>query len=361
MQNKNILIIAGGTGGHVYPALAVAEILKQKGFNLFWLGTNHGLEKNILPKYEYPLFKMNIIGIRGKNIFHLFLAPFFIFISVFQALFVMIKIRPAVVLGMGGFASGPGGIAAWLMRIPLLIHEQNSIAGLTNRLLSPFATSVMTAFPDVFKSSKKIIFTGNPIRDQIKNISAPNERYINLKSKELKIIILGGSLGAEKLNKIVPATLNSFDSNCTLYVKHQCGEKNFLNTQDTYEKYDLNVDLTPFIDDMVGAYTWADLVICRAGASTISEIAACGIASVLVPYPFAVDDHQTKNAKYLTNNGAAILIQEDKLTVEKLKKVLSDFLNTPELLIEMAKKARRLSKPDATYDVAKLCMETPYA
>jgi UDP-N-acetylglucosamine--N-acetylmuramyl-(pentapeptide) pyrophosphoryl-undecaprenol N-acetylglucosamine transferase len=273
----------------------------------------------------------------------------------------MIKIRPVVVLGMGGFASGPGGIAAWLMRIPLLIHEQNAIAGLTNRLLAPFAISIMTAFPKVFKKSKKLIVTGNPIRVDIQNISGPERRYANRKSTLLKVLVLGGSLGADKLNKIIPATLHDFNSNYILKVKHQCGEKHYSNTQEIYKKLNVDADILPFIDDMVSVYMWADIVICRAGASTISELAACGIASVLIPFPFAADGHQIKNAKYLSSNGAAILIEEDQLSSDKLKQILLEFFNTPELLIQMAVKARKLSKPDATDHVAKLCVEASYA
>ena len=361
MEHKNILIMAGGTGGHVYPALAVAENLKLKGFKLFWLGTHYGLEKNIVPKHGYPLLKISVVGIRGKGYLRLLLAPFLLIVALFQALVIMIKIRPVVVLGMGGFASGPGGIAAWLMRIPLLIHEQNAIAGLTNRLLTPFAISIMTAFPEAFKKSKKLIETGNPIREDIKNIPDPKKRYTNRESTLLKVLVLGGSLGAEKLNKIMPVMIHDFNSDFTLKIKHQCGEKHFSNTQQIYKKYNVDADVLPFIDDMVGAYMWADIVICRAGASTVSELAACGIASILIPFPFAVDNHQMKNAQYLSNNGAAVLIEEDQLSADILKKILLEFFNTPELLIQMAMKARKLSKPDATDNVAKLCMEASYA
>ena len=266
-----------------------------------------------------------------------------------------------VVLGMGGFASGPGGIAAWLMRIPLLIHEQNAIAGLTNRLLAPFASSIMTAFPKVFKKSSKVIMTGNPTREDIHNISKPEQRYVNRKPKLLKILVLGGSQGAEKLNKIVPETLCNFNDNCIVKVKHQCGEKHFSNTQKTYRNYNIPAEVFPFIEDIVSAYMWADIVICRAGASTISELAACGIASVLIPFPFAVDNHQVKNAEYLVHNGAAVLVKEDQLNTNRLKQILLDFFNTPELLIQMAIKARKLSKSDATNNVAKLCVEASYA
>ena len=361
MQHKNILIMAGGTGGHVYPALAVAENLKLKGFKLFWLGTSHGLEKKIVPTYGYPLLKISIVSIRGKGFLRLLLAPFFLIISLFQALIIMIKIRPVVVLGMGGFASGPGGIAAWIMRIPLLIHEQNAIAGLTNKLLAPFASSIMTSFPRVFKKSNKIIVTGNPTREDIKNIPKPEQRYVSRESKLLKVLVLGGSQGAEKLNKIIPATLHDFDRKYIIKIKHQCGARNFSSTHEIYEKYNIDAEVVPFIEDMVGAYMWADIVICRAGASTIFELAACGIASILIPFPFAVDEHQVKNAEYLVNNDAAILVEESELSTKKLKQILLDFFNTPELIIEMAIKARKLSKPNASNNVAKLCIKASYA
>ena len=361
MQHKNILIMAGGTGGHVYPALAVAENLKLKGFKLFWLGTNYGLEKNIIPNYGYPFLKINIVAIRGKGFLRLLLMPFLLISSLFQAIIIMIRVRPVVVLGMGGFASGPGGIAAWLMRIPLLIHEQNAIAGLTNRLLAPFASSIMTAFPKVFKKSKKVILTGNPTREDIKNISMPDQRYENRDIKILKVLVLGGSLGAKKLNKIVPETLSNINDNCILKVKHQCGEKHFSNTQNTYKKYNIGAEVFPFIEDMGTAYAWADIVICRAGASTISELAACGIASILIPFPFAVDNHQVKNAEYLASNGAAVLVEENQLSTNRLKQILLDFFNTPDLLMQMARKARNLSESNATDNVAKLCVEASYA
>ena len=361
MQHKNILIMAGGTGGHVYPAIAVAEHLKLKGFKLFWLGTNHGLEKKIVPNHGYPLFKISIVPIRGKGFLRLLSAPFLFIVSLFQALIIIVKIRPVVVLGMGGFVSGPGGIAAWLMHIPLLIHEQNSIAGLTNRLLAPFAFSIMTAFPKVFKKSNKVIVTGNPTREDIREIPEPEKRYVNRDSKLLKVLVLGGSLGAKKLNEIIPETLRDFDSNYIVRVKHQCGERHYASTQKKYKNYNICAEVFPFIEDLVSAYIWADIVICRAGASTISELTACGIASILIPFPFAVDGHQTKNAEYLTINGAAVLVEEEQLNTNQLKQILLIFFNTPELLIQMAIKARKLSTLDAADSVAKLCAEASYA
>lgn len=361
MRDKNILIMAGGTGGHVYPALAVADNLKEKGFKLFWLGTNKGMETNVVPNHGYPLLKINVAGVRGKGILRLLLTPIMLMIALFQALMIMIKVRPVVVLGMGGFASGPGGIAAWLMRIPLLIHEQNAIAGLTNRLLAPFAVSVMAAFPGAFKESRKLTITGNPVRNDIVNLSEPEKRYANRDSNSLKVLVLGGSLGAKRLNEVIPETLLALSSDYQFEVKHQCGERHHSITKAAYKEHNVNAEVTPFIDNMADAYAWANIVICRAGALTIAELAACGIGSILIPFPYAVDDHQTENAKYLSAEGAAILIQEAQLNAGKLKEVLLKLCRAPEQLLQMAVKARSLSKPQATDDVARLCMEAAHA
>jgi len=357
MRDKNILIMAGGTGGHIYPALAVADKLKEKGFQLFWLGTNKGMEAKLVPNYGYPLLKINIAGVRGNGLLRLLFTPFMLVIALFQAMMIMVKIRPVVVLGMGGFASGPGGIAAWLMRIPLLIHEQNAIAGLTNRLLAPLALSVMAAFPGAFKESRKLIITGNPVRNEIVNIPVPEKRYANRNSKVLKVLVLGGSLGAKKINKIAPKTLSSLGSDCQLDVKHQCGERHVADTEMAYKECNINAEIMPFIKNMAEVYAWADIVICRAGALTVAELAAAGVASILIPFPYAVDDHQTENAKYLSVKGAAILIQETELSIDKLKEHLLTLFNAPDQLIKMAVKARSLSKPLATEDAAALCME----
>ncbi len=361
MRDKNILIMAGGTGGHVYPALAVADRLKEKGFHLFWLGTSKGMESNVVPNHGYPLLKINVAGVRGNGILRLLFTPFMLLIALFQALMIMIKVRPVAVLGMGGFASGPGGIAAWLMRIPLLIHEQNAIAGLTNKLLAPFAVSIMAAFPGAFKESKKLTITGNPVRKDIVNLPEPESRYANRDSKTLKILILGGSLGAKKLNEFIPDTLFSLASEYQFEIKHQCGERHIDATESIYKDHDINVEVMPFINNMAEVYAWADIVICRAGALTIAELAATGIASILIPFPYAVDDHQTENAKYLSEKDAAILIQESQLNIDKLKELLLKFCHAPEKLKQMAIKARSLAKPQATNDVATLCMEAIHA
>lgn len=361
MRDKNILIMAGGTGGHVYPALAVADHLKEKGFQLFWLGTSKGMEARVVPNHGYPLLKINVAGVRGNGILRLLFTPFMLAIALVQALMIMVKVRPVVVLGMGGFASGPGGIAAWLMRIPLLIHEQNAIAGLTNRLLAPFAVSIMAAFPGAFKESKKLTITGNPVRNDIVNLPEPNQRYANRDSNLLKVLVLGGSLGAKKLNEVIPQTLSALGNEYQFEIKHQCGERHLSDTEAAYKEYNVNVEVLPFINDMAEVYAWADIVICRAGALTIAELAATGIASILIPFPYAVDDHQTENAKYLANEDAAILIQEVQLNTKKLKELLLMLCQAPEQLIKMAVKARSLAKPTATDDVAKLCMEAIHA
>ncbi len=361
MRDKNILIMAGGTGGHVYPALAVADNLKEKGFQLFWLGTSKGMEARVVPNHGYPLLKINVAGVRGNGFIRLLLTPFMLMIALFQALMIMIKIRPVVVLGMGGFASGPGGIAAWMMRIPLLIHEQNAIAGLTNRLLAPFAVSVMAAFPGAFKESAKLTITGNPVRNDIVNLPEPEQRYANRDSNLLRILVLGGSLGAKRLNEIIPETLFALGSDYQFEVKHQCGERHLSDTEKAYKEYSINVEVMPFINNMAEVYAWADIVVCRAGALTVAELAASGSASILIPFPYAVDDHQTENAKYLSVESAAILIQEAQLNIGKLKDLLLKLCHAPEQLMQMAVKARSLSKPQATNDVAKICLEAIHA
>ena len=361
MPDKNILIMAGGTGGHIYPALAVADSLKQKGFNLYWLGSEKGMENKVVPEHGYPLLKINVSGVRGNGLLRLLFTPFMLIIALYQSLMIMIKVRPVVVLGMGGFASGPGGIAAWLMRIPLLIHEQNAIAGMTNNLLAPFAVSILAAFPNAFKSSEKIIITGNPVRENITTISTPKDRFAKRDVNELKVLVLGGSLGAKKLNDVMPRAMASLADEFKYEIKHQCGEKHFVDTEKAYAEQNVNVEVLPFINNMADVYSWADIVICRAGALTIAELASAGVASILIPFPYAVDDHQTSNASYLADESAAVLIQESQLTSDKIRDLLLKWYQAPELLLQMASKARSLAKPKATEDVAKYCMEAIHA
>jgi UDP-N-acetylglucosamine--N-acetylmuramyl-(pentapeptide) pyrophosphoryl-undecaprenol N-acetylglucosamine transferase len=288
-------------------------------------------------------------------------APFSIFMAVVQSIFVLCQHKPAAVLGMGGFASGPGGIAAWLMRIPLCIHEQNAVAGLTNRLLAPFANIVMEAFPDTFSSSTNANMTGNPVREEIIGIVAPQERFQNRTDDCLHILVMGGSLGARALNEVVPEALSILGEDINIEVKHQTGDRNLQSTKTLYQSLNISVKPQAYIDDMAAAYEWADLVLCRAGAMTVAEISAAGVAAIFVPYPYAVDDHQTANARYLSTEGAAILIQETELNGQVLANLFRDFSMNRDRLLKMANTSRSLSRPAATDDVADLCMEVAYA
>ncbi len=358
MPDKTILIMAGGTGGHVYPALAVADYLKERGFELCWLGTDKGLESRVVPEHGYKLMKISVSGVRGKGLLKIFMAPIMIVMALSQALVIMKQLKPSAVLGMGGFASGPGGIAAWLMRIPLLIHEQNAIAGLTNKLLAPFSKTVMSAFPNVF-TSDNVHVLGNPVRNEITDIEPPSMlRYEQRES--LQVLILGGSLGAKALNESVPEALAKIEK-CQLSIRHQCGVKHETATREKYSSLGLTADVRPFIDNVAESYRWADVVICRAGALTIAELAATGVGSILIPFPYAVDDHQTANAKYLTESDAGILLQESQLSTSKLKQLIERFCHSRQYCIDMAKNARALAKPDATANVARLCMEVANA
>lgn len=360
MPDKTILIMAGGTGGHIYPALAVADYLKEQGFKLFWLGTEKGLEKRVVPEHGYSLLTIQVSGVRGKGVIKLCIMPFMLLFAIWQALLIMLKIKPTAVLGMGGFASGPGGIAAWLLRIPLLIHEQNAIAGITNKLLSRFACRIMAAFPNAFKQQDKLLITGNPVREDIMNIDSPEERFKHRNGEPLNILVLGGSLGAASLNERVPEAI-ALLSDCKISIRHQCGPKHSKSTFAKYEQLNLQAEVLPFIEDMAVEYSWADIVICRAGALTIAELATVGVGSILVPFPFAVDDHQTANATYLENGGAAIIMQQSQMTAETIKQCLSDFCQSYQRCIDMAVNARKLAKPKATRSVAEACMEVAYA
>lgn len=360
-ENRPILIMAGGTGGHIYPALAVANCLRERDIPTLWLGTKTGLEAKIVPENGLKLLTINISGLRGKGIMRWIIAPLLIVTAVVQSIFVLSQHKPAAVLGMGGFASGPGGIAAWLMRIPLCVHEQNAVAGLTNRLLAPFASIVMEAFPNTFSASTNANMTGNPVREEIISIAEPQQRFQNRTGDCLHILVVGGSLGARALNEVVPEALSILDEDVNFQVKHQTGEKNLQSTKALYQSLNISVEPQAYIDDMAAAYEWADLVLCRAGAMTVAEIAAVGVAAIFVPYPYAVDDHQTANAHYLSSAGAAILIQESELNGQILAKLFRDFSLNRDSLLKMANACRSLSRPAATDHVADLCMEVAYA
>ena len=351
---RPVLIMAGGTGGHVFPALAVADELRMRGIPGVWLGTRAGIESRIVPQAGYPIEWLSITGLRGKNTITLILAPARLLMACWQALLVLLKRKPCVVLGMGGFASGPGGLMAWLIRKPLLVHEQNAIPGFTNKILAKFATNVLQAFPAVFK---KAVTTGNPVRQAICEISEPEKRMALQRSQQsLHLLVIGGSLGAVKLNEILPQALAKIENSRRPQVFHQTGLKNIESAKTGYSEAGVAARVEAFIDDMPAAYEWADLVICRAGAMTVFELAAVGIASVLVPYPFAVDDHQTANAYYLEKAGAAIIKQQDELTADWLVEVINDFSDNRQKLLAMAIAARKLAMPYSAKTIADACL-----
>lgn len=352
---KHILIAAGGTGGHVYPALAVADYLRANDIKVTWVGTNRGLESRVIPAAGIPLEMITISGLRGKGLLNWFFVPVKLLRAVYQAIKICWRVKPDAVMGMGGFVSGPCGLAAFILRKPLYIHEQNAIPGLTNRVLSYLATTVMQAFPGSFKHGRNVIATGNPVRQGITELVKPEIRMTERKGN-IRLLIIGGSLGAQALNDTVPQALTEIYSEYHPDIWHQAGKDKLDATIKNYKNAKVEAKVTEFIENMAAAYEWADLVICRAGALTVSELANAGVAAILVPYPYAVDDHQTANAKFLTSANAAILIRQEQLR-EKLKDTLTELVKSGRTkLIEMAKAARQLSRPDATKTVAQICL-----
>jgi UDP-N-acetylglucosamine--N-acetylmuramyl-(pentapeptide) pyrophosphoryl-undecaprenol N-acetylglucosamine transferase len=350
-----ILIMAGGTGGHVIPALAVAQELQGRDEQIVWLGTQAGLESELVPRAGISLQRIRVSGLRGKGLMTWVLAPFRLAVAVFDALAVLIRLRPKVVLGMGGFASGPGGFAAWLLRRPLIIHEQNSVAGLTNRLLAGLAREVLEGFPGAFSRRVKTRLVGNPVRRAIIDLPAPEVR-LGQHGGRLRVLVLGGSQGARVLNETVPLALALLPEDKRPEVRHQAGEKTYDAAVAGYHSTNIEARVDRFIDDMAAAYGWADLVICRSGALTVSELAAAGLGAVLVPFPSAVDDHQTVNARFLEKAGAAVLMPQGKLTPATLAAEITRCADDRELLIKRAICARRLAQPGATKAVAELCI-----
>jgi UDP-N-acetylglucosamine--N-acetylmuramyl-(pentapeptide) pyrophosphoryl-undecaprenol N-acetylglucosamine transferase len=355
-MSRRILIMAGGTGGHVYPALAVAHELQRRGADVRWLGTRQGLEATVVPDAGITLEFISIGGVRGKGVFTWILAPFKLALAIVQALMIVARYRPSSVLGMGGFVAGPGGIASYLLRRPLLIHEQNAIAGMTNRWLSRLARKVMEGFPGSFPEKVQTEHVGNPVRDDISQLPPPGQRLADRRGP-LRLLVLGGSLGAVVLNEMIPQALKSVAEDLRPQVKHQCGTRNLAQAQQAYAATGIDAEVVPYIKNMAEAYGWADLVICRAGALTLAELTAAGVASVLVPFPHAVDDHQTLNARYLESAGAAELIPQEKLNVATLVQLIEGFARDRTRVIDMAEAARRLAHPDACRRVAELCLE----
>lgn len=349
-MNKKIIIASGGTGGHIFPGLAVAEELVSKNCNVLWIGTLEGMEAKLIPKYNLEIKHININGIRGKNWLTKIFSSVFVVIAIFQSIKILYLYKPDLVLGMGGFVAGPVGIAAWLLRKKLIIHEQNAIAGSSNRILALFAKKVLESFPNSFPENKyylhKVILTGLPIRKAL--IQSNKENNYQDKSTKFKILVLGGSRGAKFLNEIIPTALGSIDN---LQVTHQTGEQDFTNTKDLYLRLNPNHShqIISFIDDMAKMYNLVDLVICRAGASTIFELLGSGAASILIPLPWAIDDHQTKNASYLENNKAAILLKQNEITGEKLKTLVIELMNNGHKINSLREAAKFLYKPYEYY------------
>ncbi len=350
---STVLIMAGGTGGHVFPALAVADELIRRGHAVQWLGTSAGIEAELVPARGIPLNTIAVSGVRGKGLAVKLLAPLRILRALWQARAVLRKVRPAVVVGFGGFASGPGGIAARLAGTPLVIHEQNAVAGTTNRILARHANRVAEAFPGTLAGASLV---GNPVRPEIAALPAPAERGVGGHSP-LRLLVLGGSLGAAAINRLMPAALGMMAPDQRPEVRHQCGRNHLEATTEAYRGAGVTASVEPFIADMAEAYRWADFVVCRAGALTVSELAAAGIGALLVPFPAAIDDHQTGNGQWLADHGAALLIQQRDLDAESLARQLAGLAADPRRLLSMAEAARSLARPQAAAAVADLCQE----
>lgn len=351
-----IAVMAGGTGGHVFPALAAAELLREQGMDVFWVGTRQGMEARLVPPRGFPMEWINIEGLRGKGIGQLLAAPWRLLVALRQAAGILRRRRPDVVLGMGGFASGPGGVMARVMGLPLVIHEQNRIPGLTNQWLARIASRVFQAFPNSFPASRRAVVCGNPVRREISNLPPPVVRLAG-RSGPRRLLVLGGSLGAQFLNETVASAVARMPEIQRPDIRHQAGELTLETARGAYESAGVVAEVSPFIDDMADAYSWADLVVCRAGALTVSELAAAGVASVLVPYPYAVDDHQTGNARYLADVGAAVLMPQTELTPESLGVLLSELLGNPSRLLSMAQAARSRAETQAAERIAAACWE----
>lgn len=358
MANKQqrIMIMAGGTGGHIFPGLAVADELRRSGVDVAWLGTAAGLESRLVPEQGYSLHTIEIKGLRGKGLKGWLAAPWKILRALRQANSLLKKFAPCAVLSMGGYVAGPGGLAARWRGIPLVLHEQNRVPGMTNKILARWAKTKFQGFPDSFPASSSAITVGNPVRESILRITAPGQR-LPQRSGPVRLLVLGGSQGAAALNRMLPGAVARLPVEQQLIVRHQAGKGHVENTRDRYQTEEVSAEVSEFIDDMAAAYAWADLVVCRAGALTVAEIAAAGLPALFVPFPAAVDDHQTRNAEYLASAGAARILQQAVLNEDELSKVLSSLTASREKLLQMAEVARKLALPDAAETVAKQCLE----
>ncbi|MGI9275928.1 MAG: undecaprenyldiphospho-muramoylpentapeptide beta-N-acetylglucosaminyltransferase [Endozoicomonas sp.] len=363
-----VLVMAGGTGGHIFPALATAAELQSRGYRIHWLGTPGSMEAELVPAHGYDISFLPVTGLRGKGLSFLVKAPWKVTVSVLRAMKALRQYRPVCVLGMGGYVTGPGGVAARLLGVPLVIHEQNAVAGLTNKLLARVASRVLEAFPGTFARAgmqlDKVYHAGNPVRGDIESSSAP-VAYSG--TSALKVLVLGGSRGAVAINEVVPAALSVLNqekdgiTTGTIAVWHQTGKGNYEATRKAYQQKGIDAKVEPFINDMAAAYTWADLVLCRSGALTVSELAIAGRPAILVPYPHAVDDHQTVNGSYLVEQGAALMVQQNELSKESLAEMFKELSGNHRQLQAMAEAARSVARPQATREVADHCLEVCHA
>ncbi|MBB3047077.1 UDP-N-acetylglucosamine--N-acetylmuramyl-(pentapeptide) pyrophosphoryl-undecaprenol N-acetylglucosamine transferase [Litorivivens lipolytica] len=354
-NGKRVLVMAGGTGGHVFPALAVAKALKANGVEVQWIGTERGIEARVVPANDIPLNLLPVQGIRGKGLLSRLIGIARAGVSVFAAMFLILKLRPVCVIGLGGYVAGPGGLAAWLTRTPLLIHEQNAVAGTTNRLLVRFATLALTGYPIALGGDKNR-YIGNPVRDDIAALPTPDQRFAD-RGDKLRLLVLGGSQGALAINRAVVATLKQLPADFPLEVWHQTGAAHIDTVSDQVAECPVSVRAEAFIENMAEAYAWADVVLCRAGALTVAELTAAGVGGWLVPLPQAIDDHQRGNARWLEAEGAGEIIEQATLDAKLLEEKLRNAVNNRAQLLSMAAAARSLAKPDAAREAAQLCME----
>lgn len=359
-MGKRFLIMAGGTGGHVFPALATAKQLQAQGCEVQWLGSRGGMEERLVREHQIPLSLIAVSGLRGKGMLAMIGAPVKLARAVVQATGVIRRSQIDCVIGMGGFASGPGGLAAWMLRKPLVIHEQNAVAGMTNRILARFASVVLEAFPNSFGPAVVTRLTGNPVRPEVTRLPLPAERLASREGR-LRVLVLGGSLGAQAINECLPEALAIMEASKRPQVHHQAGERNQPQTLSSYHERGVKADVVAFIGDMGKAYAWADLVVCRAGALTVAELCAAGVGAILVPFPHAVDDHQTLNGRYMVDGGAALMVSQSELKPEKLAAALTDLAADRPRLLKMAEAARKLARPDATERVVNYCLEAANA
>ena len=357
---NRIMVMAGGTGGHVMPALAVAEALRECGVEVLWMGTADGLEAKLAPRAGFEFKIIHIKGLRKSGVGRVAAMPFLLAWAMLQALWVVLRRRPKAILGMGGFVSGPGGLVAGLLGMPLVVHEQNAVAGLTNRYLARFARRVLSGFPEVRRLEKfaeKVTWVGNPVRREIINLPPPGTRLAG-RSGPLRLLVVGGSLGASVFNEHLPALLGRKGLPGPVpEVWHQCGRAAAGDIGTRYIEAGIGCEVNGFIEDMAGAFAWCDLVICRAGAMSVAEVCAAGVAAILVPYPHAVNDHQTANAAYLHSRAAARLVPQQDFIRGHWLETLGHWQRRRTELVEMAEAARRLARPEAALAVAQACME----